>query len=253
MPPLPAWLWWTLAAFPVLLLSGTIGGMPAVQIAAFIAPIVFIVGLTLRERGLWNRDLWLTYAAGIAPMYCLWVIGIWSPAMFLDIGVRELEKSALLSSLLGVAAVPGLLLMGLLTDRFGPSGAGGKRLASGVMVALALAMLAMALAVKVKASAPTLAGLVFVCGILVWGVWPPIFAMLGRMTPTRLHGTSYGMNNTINFTGSLVAPLVTGWIRDVSGSFVAGCYAAAGLALVGAVIILAVRASQESPPAGRTE
>jgi MFS family permease len=242
MPALPAWLWWMLAAFPVLLLGGTIGEMPVLQIAAFVAPIVFVVALTARERGLWNRDLWLVYAAGIAPMYCLWVIGIWSPAMFLEVGVRELERSSLLSSLLGVAAVPGLLLLGLLTDWLGGDRRSGKRLAAAVMTGLAVVMLAIALAVNAKAGAAILAGFVFVAGVLVWGVWPPIFAMLRQMTPTRLHGTSYGMNNTVNFIGSLVAPLLTGWLRDVSGSFVAGCYVAAGLALIGAITMLAVRA-----------
>jgi hypothetical protein len=33
--------------------------------------------------------------------------------------------------------------------------------------------------------------------------------------------------NSVAFTSSLVAPYVTGWIKDWSGSFAGGCYLAA--------------------------
>ena len=44
-------------------------------------------------------------------------------------------------------------------------------------------------------------------------------------------GVAFGVLNSVAFTASLVAPFVTGWIKDWSGSFAGGCYLAALLGI----------------------
>jgi cyanate permease len=65
-------------------------------------------------------------------------------------------------------------------------------------------------------------------------------------------GIAFGVLNGVAFIGAIVAPYVTGWIKDWSGSFAGGCYLAAFLQIVAVPLALAVGARRsERPPAGR--
>jgi MFS family permease len=238
---LPGWMWLMLAPFPLLLLGGLATDSPPARWLSLLFPAAFILCLVRQQAGLRNADLWFMYIAGIAPIYCLWVVGIWAPAMFLEIGVKELGRSSLLSSLLGLSAIPGLLLMGLVSDRLARRGKGRKGLAALILLGMALSMFLMGAAVGAKAHPIILAFLVFTAGFCIWGVWSPVYALLAEITPAQIQGTSFGMNNTVNFIGSLVAPVATGWIKDVSGSFAGACYLAAGVGLVGVLVASLVR------------
>jgi len=234
---LPVWMWLLLLPFAPLLLGGLAGDWPFLRWLSLLFPVAFLLCLVRQEPALRRGDLWFTYLAGTAPIYCLWVVGIWAPAMFIEIGVRELGRSSLLSSLLGVSAIPGLLFTGSISDRLASRGKGRKGLAALILLGMAVAMFLMGVAVAARAHPIVLALLVFAAGFCIWGVWAPVFALLADLTPARIRGTSFGLNNTINFIGSLVAPIATGWIKDVSGSFAGGCYLAAAAGLVGALVL----------------
>jgi MFS family permease len=113
-------------------------------------------------------------------------------------------------------------------------------------------MALMGAAVASKAHPLVLAVLVFAAGFCIWGVWAPIYALLTEISPGRIRGTSFGMNNTVNFLGSLIAPIATGWIKDASGSFAGACYLAAAIGLGGALVLCLVRPAfrwaPEEPP-----
>lgn len=237
----PGWLWLLMLPFPPLLLGGLATDRAVLLWVSLLFPLGFLLGLVSRESGLRRRDLWITCLAGIAPIYCLWVVGIWAPAMFLEIGVKALSSSSLFSSLLGISAIPGLLLMGSLSDRLASRGKGRKGLAALILLGMSAAMVLMGAAVASRAHPVVLAFLVFAAGFCIWGVWAPIYALLTEISPVRIRGTAFGMNNTINFLGSLIGPIATGWIKDVSGSFAGACYLAAAIGLGGAVVLSLVR------------
>ena len=44
--------------------------------------------------------------------------------------------------------------------------------------------------------------------------------------------------------GRLAATVLTGWLKDATGSFAAGCYLAAGVALAGGMLVLLVRGAR---------
>lgn len=237
----PGWLWLLMLPFPPLLLGGLATDRAVLLWVSLLFPLGFLLGLVSRESGLRRSDLWITCLAGIAPIYCLWVVGIWAPAMFLEIGVKALSSSSLFSSLLGISAIPGLLLMGSLSDRLASRGKGRKGLAALILLGMSAAMVLMGAAVASRAHPVVLAFLVFAAGFCIWGVWAPIYALLTEISPVRIRGTAFGMNNTINFLGSLIGPIATGWIKDVSGSFAGACYLAAAIGLGGAVVLSLVR------------
>jgi MFS family permease len=247
---LPPWLWLLLLPFPPVFLLGLVGDWPLLRGLALVSPLAFLAGLLWVHASLRRRDLWCVYLGGIAPIYCLWVVGIWAPAMFMEIGVRELGRSSVLSALLGVSAVPGLILLGSASDRLARAGWGRKGLAAVTLFGMAGAMLLMGVAVTTRMHPVILGGLIFAAGFCIWGVWAPVFALLAEVTPARLRGTSFGLNNTINFLGSLIAPVATGWVKDVTGSFSGACYLAAGLGLAGAVSLALVRPAFRCAPEG---
>jgi ACS family D-galactonate transporter-like MFS transporter len=199
-----------------------------------------------------TRRLWLLGVAGIAPIWTQWLIGTWGPALFAELGVRELGRSASYASLLGVAALPGLLAMGMLSDRSVRRGIERNVVFAAAILATAALMAGMGWIVQVRGPAWLLAVVVFATSFFFWGSWAPAYALTAELAPRQAMGIAFGVLNAVSFLASLLAPLVTGWIRDWSGSFAASCYLAALLGAAAVPVALAARprgARPGAPPA----
>jgi len=190
-----------------------------------------------------SRDLWLLYLAGIPAIYALWVVGTWAPAMFMEVGVESLARSSLYASLLGVAAIPGLSLTGLVSDLLVKRGKGRKSLIAFEFFLISCCMLALGYGLKVKMNLHLFLAFFFMAGFFIWGHWAAFYALLPDIVPYEVLGTTYGLTNTIHFLGSLVAPWVTGWVRDRTASFSWGLYVAAIFCALGGILMLAVSPS----------
>jgi MFS transporter, ACS family, D-galactonate transporter len=188
-----------------------------------------------------HRDLWLLGLAGTSLNWTQWVIGTWGPAIFGESGVRDLAHSALYASLLGLAAFPGLFVMGRLSDRLLRRGIPRTRVMAGAILAMAVLTFALGAAVGARAPAWLLAVLVFTTSFFLWGAWPSAFALMSGLFPARVMGFAFGLFNAICFVASPLAPYVTGWIRDWTGSFAGGCYFAGVLGLLAVPVTLAIR------------
>ena len=190
-----------------------------------------------------NRDLWLLYLGGIPAIYALWVVGTWAPAMFKEMGVESLAQSSFYSSLLGISAIPGLSLTGFVSDRLAKKGKGRKGLIAIEFFLISLCMLALGYGLKVKINIYLFILFFFMAGFFIWGHWAAFYALLPDIVPYEILGTAYGLTNTIHFLGSLIAPWMTGWVKDVTTSFSWGLYLAAIFCILGGILILAVRPS----------
>ena len=188
-----------------------------------------------------NRDLWLLYLGGISGNYALWVVGTWAPAMFQEIGVESLSRASLYSSLLGVSAVPGLILTGLVSDRMTRKGKGRKGLIATEFFLISVCMFSLGYGLRVKMDPALFVFVFFMAGFFIWGHWAAFYALLPDIVPYEILGTAYGLTNTIHFLGSLSAPWVTGWVKDTTASFAWGLYLSALFCVLGGILILAVR------------
>jgi MFS family permease len=188
-----------------------------------------------------SRDLWLLYLGGIPGIYALWVVGTWAPAMFKDMGVQTLAQSSFYSSLLGISAIPGLALTGLVSDRLVRKGKGRKGLIAIEFFLIALCMLLLGYGLKVKMNIYLFILFFFMAGFFIWGHWAAFYALLPDIVPYEILGTAYGLTNTIHFLGSLVAPWLTGWVKDVTDSFSWGLYLSSIFCVLGGILIFAVR------------
>jgi len=190
-----------------------------------------------------SRDLWLLYLGGIPAIYALWVVGTWAPAMFKEIGVESLARSSFYSSLLGISAIPGLAMTGLVSDWLARKGKGRKGLIAIEFFLVSLCMLILGYGLKIKMNIYLFTIFFFMAGFFIWGHWAAFYALLPDIVPYEILGTAYGLTNTIHFLGSLIAPWMTGWVKDVTASFSWGLYLAGIFCILGGILILAVRPS----------
>lgn len=188
-----------------------------------------------------SPDLWKLYLGGIPAVYALWMAGTWAPAMFTELGVDTVARSSVLSSLIGISAAPGLILTGFLSDALATRGLGRKGLIAAEFLLTALSLFLMGWAVRRGWSAASGAVILFLVGVFAWGHWAAFYALIADIVPADVRGSCYGLTNSINFIGSLVAPPLTGWVKDLTGSFAWGCYLCVLFLFVGAALILAVR------------
>lgn len=197
------------------------------------------------------RDLWLLGLAGIAPIWTQWLVGTWGPALFAEIGVSQLSRSALYASVLGIAAPPGLLAVGALSDRLlRRRGTPRRTVVAGAIAATAALVACMGWIVQARGPVWLLALVVFATSFCFWGTWAPAYALTAELAPHRGMGIAFGVLNSVAFVASLVAPYVTGWIKDWSGSFAGGCYLAALVGVLAVPVALAVGSPRsERPPA----
>ncbi|HEY7675929.1 MAG TPA: MFS transporter [Candidatus Methylomirabilis sp.] len=192
-------------------------------------------GFSLRGIGAFFRDRHLVCVglAGFAGVYAYFVILQWGPAFFQAERGFGILKSGFFTAVLALAALPAGLATGRLSDRVGRKG---LSLAMFPMAALCLFLLPL-----VRSQAMLLLVLVLygVVGKLAWD--PVMFSWVGDRVTTVHPSTVAGCMGIFGFVimmGAFVAPIVTGWIRDLTGSLAGGFYLAGGLVLVGTLLLL---------------
>jgi sugar phosphate permease len=183
----------------------------------------------------------MLYLSGIPIVYSLWVLGTWAPVIFMELGVPSLSAGAIYASLLGLASLPGLWFSGVISDRLRKRGKSWRAALTLNFSMLAAFMFAVGFAIETVSHELVLALLVFLAGFSLWGVWAPFYALTAEIIHPSMHGTAYGLLNSINFIGSVIAPWLTGFIRDVTGSFTWGAYLAALLVLTGLLLLQLVK------------
>lgn len=167
-----------------------------------------------------SRDLLLLYVSNAMMMYAYWLLGAWFPVIMVEAGIKELGTASTYASLFGFSAVPGLLLFGTISDRMAKRGIGRRFLMSLTFVFVTLFTLLIAFAIGTYASTLIITVLVILEGFFIWGFFSVLHSLVADITPPVIHGTVFGLLNTIGFMSSIIAPWLTGMIRDVTGSFV---------------------------------
>jgi MFS family permease len=196
------------------------------------------------RRVLRTRDFWLLAVSGMVPIYVQFLLATWGPALFVEAGVRDLARSASLASLQGLTAPAGLLVSGLVADRLHARGYHRKLVIALALVGSVGAVLAMSLVIQgygqERGTAFLLTLAVLATSFFIWCCWGPAYAILGDLFPPSVLGRAFGAFNTICFLGAVASPHVTGWLRDLSGSFVAGLHGAAALSALAVVGMMAL-------------
>lgn len=189
-----------------------------------------------------DRQLMGLYLAGFCSLYCFWVVVVWGPSFFQAERSMGLVGSGLYTALVTAVSIPAGLAMGNLSDRVGR-----RRLSWPMFLLTAGAVLVIA-----TVNTP----LAMILGLVMYGLvgklaWDPIQIswMADHANRTRPHdlGLVMAMASIIGMSSSVIGPIISGWIRDLTGSLQGALYLGMALALVGAVISFRLQETVENP------
>ena len=210
-----------------------------------LAMIGWVVRQVSREghaATLLGRDAWMVYIAFIGVMWNLWFFSFWSVEI-----VREAADSSLLAASLTAAfnagaGILGFPIGGWIADRQVKRGRTRKPLA--ITCAAVHAVLAAAFGLTVASGSPSLwlLGLIlFTTGLFFNALQPIVHGITGDLVPASQRGSVFGIFNLVAEIGAVASPVVSGVLRDATGSWVPGIFLAAAIMAVSIVFYALVR------------
>lgn len=168
-----------------------------------------------------NKNLQMVYWGALPTLWSLWFYGFWAIKVIKDAAKSGISASGTTAAMFGLAAIIGLPLMGKIADNFYKSGRGRK---PALLLAMALhTVFIFALAYYVSIGGTSLyilGGLVFAAGVFLYGTWSVSFALTTDFAPIALVASAFGVWNLIAEIGAILSPVVSGAIRDTTGSWV---------------------------------
>lgn len=179
-------------------------------------------------RGVVTLMLWVTFFMNLLN---LWFLNNWLPTIMNDAGIK-VETASLITSLFQIGGIVGALAL---------AGALGRRLSFGVLAATYLAAAVFIFLIgNAGASIPLLVMTVFASGMGVIGGQTVSNALTADYYPTAIRATGIGWALGIGRVGSILGPIVGGYLLSYGGSARRVFWAAAAPALVAAFAALAV-------------
>ncbi|MHB1005484.1 MAG: MFS transporter [Chloroflexota bacterium] len=180
-----------------------------------------------------DRQLMCLNLASFCSLYGFFVIITWAPTFFQTERGLSLAVAGLYTAIVAVASLPMGVLLSRFSDRMGR-----KRVSLVLFPLAALSIFAMAYVRSMEA---------LVVALLVYGLfgkltWDPIaIAWVGdvvaRTRPDAI-GSAIGVFSFFAISAAIVGPVLSGWIRDVSGSLEGAFYLGAVVVLCGFLFAL---------------
>jgi MFS family permease len=175
-----------------------------------------------------NPNLMRINAALFCSMYGFWVVVTWGPTFFQTERGLGLTMSGLYLAVVALTAIPAAIVFGKLSDSIG------RRPIS--LAILPLSALTVWLMAYVQSQTFLLAALV-VYGLVGKLAWEPVVSAWIGDYAVRFHrdsmGAVIGVFNFFGMSSAVVAPVVSGLIRDWTGSLLYAFYVGAALIMLG--------------------
>jgi sugar phosphate permease len=178
----------------------------------------------------------------LAVMYGFYVILTWLPYYLQTVRGYSGGEAGLVSTIMPLVAIPAAIISAQRSDK-----AGSRRKV--MLSLLPIAAVALILIVASGSRVALYLALVLygISGKLV--VDPLMVALVADVAPKDAYGTVFGILNFVGSAAMVLAPTVTGYIADTTGSFNGGLYLAAALIAVAWTALWFVR---ERPQAARS-
>lgn len=195
-------------------------------------------------RAVLGREQLAAYVAGFCSLYGFFVVLTWLP-YYLETERGYSSLDAGYASTLAVwPAIPAAVVAALLSDRLSDR----RRLLYVMMPAAGLVLATLPLA----ATRAQIAGVLLCYGVVgKLAVDPLLVAYLADNNEPRAYSAAFSVFNFAGMASSVVAPLVTGLIGELTGTMNAGFYLSASLLVLGAVVLGALgEPPPRAPPEG---
>ena len=224
--------------WPEWLTAIAIGVLALVVIALVIRNVV----RAGQSSTLLNRNIWYVYIAFIAVLWNLWFFSFWSVQIVKEAAHSSLVAAGLTAAFNAGAGIIGFPIGGWLADRRARQGKGRKPLA--IVCAVVHTILAVAFGLTIMGGQPSLVllGLIlFTSGLFFNALQPIVHGITGDLVPDDQRGSAFGIFNLIAEIGAVASPVVSGILRDATGSWAPGVFVAAGVMAVSVVLYALVR------------
>lgn len=187
---------------------------------------------------LFKPKMLASYILYFATCYAYYMTVTWLPN-FLSTE-RGFEGAAIgfSSSLVAFASIPGALMFSRIVDKFV------DKKVHFILVLEILAAIMLVVTVQATSSTFLLVALILYGLLGKLAVEPIIISWLGENAPKIGVGTTLGVFNFFGMMSSVIAPALTGYISDVSGSTVMGFYISVVLLIVGTLFFMFSNFSQ---------
>ncbi|EGW40650.1 MFS transporter [Desulfosporosinus sp. OT] len=198
-----------------------------VMIAVILTCLAFIlIAFIFIKKGnevspiLKDKNLLLIYVSYIAVLWHLWFYGFWGGAVIKDFGGGTLASALLVISFNAIAGVIGFPLGGKISDMVAHK-TNGRRNVLIAMEAL-LTVFIFVFAAYVMSGRKDMvmqSTILFVSGLIFFALQAVAHALTSEIAPVHLRGAAFGMLNLVSEIGAVLSPVVSGAIRDSTGSW----------------------------------
>lgn len=175
-----------------------------------------------------NRNLLMNYITIFTSIYGFFVIITWLPYYLEHTRGITGGEIAFVSSLVPWASIPAAIFFSWVADKMGQ-----RRPV--LLIMMPLSILCVVSIVAFDSMAVLYAALI---GYGLFGKLatnPILLAVVADNAPKTSLGTAFGLYNFIGMCGSILAPYITGYLTDLTGSLNTGFYFAAGLLVIGTI------------------
>ena len=173
-----------------------------------------------------NRNLLLVYLMVFCSLFGFFVILTWLPYYLQSERGIPGSETGFISSLVAWISIPGALLFSTISDRLGKR----KPL---IWILVPLAILSMLSIVWM----PTMGGVI--AALCIYGLVgklaldPVLVALVADSVDENNYSTAFGLFNFIGMSSSILAPIIAGAARDITGSLASSFYVSAALLVIG--------------------
>lgn len=180
-----------------------------------------------------DKNLVVLLIAGFFAFYGGWVVMTWGPAFLSTERGMSIQRAGFYISLITFASVPGRFVSGPLSDFLGRKTLSISLLSVGVFAILGMVLVKSHLGILLATIAFGLFGSAAMGPVLIAWVGDSMSAT-GRVGM----GTAMAIANTSFVGGSIIGPVLSGFIKDVTGSLVGAFYVAAASLVLGILLLL---------------
>lgn len=178
-----------------------------------------------------NRNMLLVYLMVFCSLFGFFVILTWLPYYLQSERGIAGSETGFITSLVAWISIPGALLFSSLSDRLGKR----KPL---ILVLVPVAILSMLSIIWM----PNMTGVIV--ALCVYGLVgklaldPVLVALVADSVDENNYSSAFGLFNFIGMSSSILAPVIAGAARDMTGSLASSFYVSAALLVVGLVGML---------------
>lgn len=182
-----------------------------------------------------NRNLMFINLAQFCALYGYWTSVTWGATFFQEERGISMELAGLFVAIVGISAIIPSLVISRISDKLGRK-----------KIALLLFPLG---SITIFLMAYAQSNMAIILSLIAYGIfgkssWDPVAVAWAGSHATAMDkdavGTAMGVFNFTGMMSAVVAPVVTGFIKDITGSLVAAYYVAALVSLLGGILVIFV-------------